>query len=69
MKTHELGIKESKNPQYKELLRECYDYSKRSNHPSTHNAAFLVKNNKVILKGANIFPTGVLEEREIRRRK
>lgn len=59
-----LGMKSSKDSQYKDLLRGCYNYSKKSNHPSTHNAAFLIKNGKVVLKGVNILPPGVEEKKE-----
>ena len=59
MKTDELGIKTSKEIKYLKWLKECYDYSKKSNHPSTHNAALLIRDNKVILGGVNILPLGV----------
>lgn len=59
-----LDIEISKNPEYKELLKECYDYARNSNHPSTHNAALLVDNNKIILKGMNVLPPGVKELKE-----
>lgn len=64
MNLEKLGIKISKNPKYKELLRECYNYAKKSHHPSTHNAALLFKDNKIILKGINILPPGVKEKKE-----
>lgn len=64
MDIKKLGIKSSKNLIYKNLLKQCYDYSKISNHPSTHNAAFILKNNKIILKGANILPEGVKAKKE-----
>ncbi len=44
---------------YKDLLKDCYNYASKSNHPSTHTAALLVNNGKVILRGKNIFPQGV----------
>jgi len=59
MNPKELGIKTSKDPMHKEFLKECYLYSKLSKHPSTHNAALLVKDDKIILKGVNNFPPGV----------
>jgi len=49
---------------HKELLRKCYNYSKKSNHPSTHTAALIIKNNKIILKGANVLPKGVKNKKE-----
>jgi len=60
----ELGIEISKDESYRDLLKECYDYSKNSKHPSTHNAAFIIKEDKVILKGVNNFPPGVKELKE-----
>ncbi len=33
---------------YKDLLKDCYDYASKSNHPSTHTAALLVDDEKVI---------------------
>lgn len=64
MNIKRLGIKISKDPKYKVLLRKCYNYAKRSNHPSTHNAALLVKKDKIILKGVNILPPGVKVKKE-----
>jgi len=64
MDTKKLGIKFSKDLKYKDLLRECYKYSNKSNYPSTHNAALLVKNGKIILGGVNILPPGVKEKKE-----
>ena len=62
-----LKIEISKDEKYKDLLKECYDYASKSNHPSTHTAALLVKDGKVILRGKNVLPEGVkkLKEREI----
>jgi deoxycytidylate deaminase len=61
MNLEKLNISSSKDSSYKNLLKQCYEYSKKSNHPSTHNAAFIIKNNKIILKGSNILPLGVKE--------
>ena len=59
MNIQKWGIRISKNLEYKKLLKECYNYSKRSNHPSTHNSALLIKKDKIILRGVNILPPGV----------
>ena len=59
-----LNIKISKNKEYKSLLKECYNYAKKSNHPSTHNAALLVNKEKVVLRGVNILPLGVKQKKE-----
>jgi len=59
MEIENLDIKISKESKYKALLKKCYEYAKKSNHPSTHNAALIVKNGKVILKGTNVLPPGV----------
>lgn len=64
MDVKKLSIKTSKDLIYKKLLKECYDYAKISNHPSTHNAALLVKNKKIILKGANILPSEVKQKKK-----
>ncbi len=58
------NIKVTKNNFYKNLLRECYKYASKSNHPSTHTGALLVKNRKIILKGKNVLPPGVKEVKE-----
>lgn len=63
MKAETLGIKLSKDKKYADWLRECYNYSRKGNHPSTHNAALLIKKDKVILRGLNILPPGVKETR------
>ncbi|MBU1623230.1 MAG: hypothetical protein KJ597_06670 [Nanoarchaeota archaeon] len=49
---------------YRDLLKDCYDYASKSNHPSTHTAALLVDHDKVILRGNNILPPGVKELKE-----
>jgi len=59
-----LKIKISKDSKYKDLLKECYNYAKKSNHPSTHNAALLVDKEKIILKGVNNFPPKVKGKKE-----
>ena len=61
MKIEELEIEVSKKPEHAALLKECYNYAKRSNHPSTHNAALLVDGHKIVMEGANILPHGVKE--------
>ncbi len=64
MDVKKLGIKISTEEKYKKWLKDCYEYSKNSNHPSTHNGALLIKNDKVILKGTNRLPPGVEEKPE-----
>jgi len=49
---------------YRDLLRDCYAYASKSNHPSTHTAALLVDNGEVILRGKNVLPPGVKELKE-----
>jgi len=49
---------------YKDLLKDCYRYASQSNHPSTHTAALLIDNRKVVLRGKNILPPGVKELKE-----
>ena len=49
---------------YRALLKGCYNYASKSNHPSTHTAALLVDNGKIILRGRNILPPGVKELKE-----
>jgi len=65
MNVKELGIEITKKEEYRNLLRQCYAYAKgNKHHPSTHNAAFLVCNGKVILKGRNVLPVGVKLKKE-----
>jgi dCMP deaminase len=64
MNIKKLGMKISKNKKYRKLLKECYNYSKKSNHPTTHTAALLIKKGKIILGGCNILPPGVNEIKE-----
>src|SRR3989344_1968007 len=64
MDVEKLGIKVSKDLKHRDLLKECYNYSKNSNHSSTHNAALLTNDGKIILKGVNILPPGVKEKKE-----
>ena len=64
MDVEKLGIKISKEKKYARFLKDCYIYSKQSHHPSTHTAALLVKNGKIILKGKNVLPKGVEEKPE-----
>jgi len=64
MNIKELNIKISKDSRYKNLLGTCYAYAKNSKHPSTHNAALLIKNGNIILKGVNNLPQGVKEIKE-----
>ena len=58
------NVKISLDKKYKNLLRYCYHCASKSNHPSTHNSALLVKNEKIILVGKNIFPKGVKSTKE-----
>lgn len=65
MDIKELEIEESDSEDYKVLLKDCYDYAnEKGKHPTTHNAALLVRNGEVILRGANILPPGVEETKE-----
>ena len=57
-------MKFSKNEKYKSWLKECYRHAKKSNHPSTHVAAILIDKEKIILRGLNAFPPGVIQKRE-----
>jgi dCMP deaminase len=59
-----LDIEVSTDAKYKKLLKECYEYSKNGEHPLTHTAALLVKDIKIILKGANMFPSGVNKKKD-----
>lgn len=59
-----LDIPLSQDPKYASWLKDCYQYSKKSNHPSTHNAALLFADDKMVLEGVNIFPPGVKEVKE-----
>lgn len=61
MDIHDLGIKSSSEPQLKEWLAACYAYARRSKHPSTHNAALIIRDNKILLEGVNNLPPGVKE--------
>lgn len=64
MDLKKLGVEVSTELKYKKLLKECYEYARKSNHPSTHDAALLVKENKIILRGINILPLGVKKTEE-----
>jgi dCMP deaminase len=45
-----------------DMLKEVYRYAKTfSTDPSTQNAAFILTTDDIILKGANHFPTNVIE--------
>lgn len=44
---------------YAKWLKICYRCARKSTHPSTHNAALLIDNDNVALKGINILPPGV----------
>jgi len=57
-------VKISEDPEYKNLLRLCYEYAYKSNHPSTHNAALLVEGGKVKAWGINTLPPGVENRKE-----
>ena len=65
MNVHTLNISFSNDSLYADLLRDCYAHATNSNHPSTHTAALLVQNGKVVLRGTNILPPAVqaLKER------
>jgi len=64
-----LNIKLSKKEKYKKLLKSCYEYSGKSHHPSTHNAIFLVKKGKAILKGTTSLPLELKKKGKIWRGK
>lgn len=64
MDVNNLNIEISTENSYKDLLKECYDYATKSNHPGAHNAALLVDNGKVVLRGKNVLPPGVKELKE-----
>lgn len=64
MEIEKLEITISEEEKYKEMLIDCYDYASKSNHPSTHTAALLVDNEKVVLRGKNVLPPGVKELNE-----
>lgn len=59
-----LGIEASKDPKFKDWLRACYSYAKISKHPSTHNAALIIRDNKIIVEGVNNLPPGVRDKAE-----
>lgn len=46
------------------LLKQCYEYAAESHHPSTHNAAFLMNETEVVIRGINMLPPGVEEKPE-----
>jgi dCMP deaminase len=64
MDVKEISIKITKEPKYAKWLKNCYEYAKKSNHPGTHNAALLIKKNKIVLFGLNILPPGVKYKKE-----
>jgi len=64
MDIEKLDIPLSQDPKYASWLKDCYTYSKKSNHPSTHNAALLLANDEMVLWGVNILPPGVKEVKE-----
>jgi len=64
MDIKQLKLEISNDPRYAKLLQECYEYAWNSHHPSTHNAAFLVDNDRIVLKGLNILPPGVKKLKE-----
>lgn len=64
MKIDYFDLKISKNEKYKNWLKECYVHAKKSNHPSTHVAAILINKDKVVLKGLNAFPPGVIQKKD-----
>ncbi|KKW38392.1 hypothetical protein A2454_01535 [Candidatus Peribacteria bacterium RIFOXYC2_FULL_55_14] len=59
MDTEALGIPLTQKEQYRLLLHDCYEHASTSNHPSTHNAALLVRDGTVVLRGVNRLPPGV----------
>ncbi len=64
MDIQKLNIEISTDSLYRDLLRDCYNYATKSSHPSTHTAALLVDDGKVILRGKNILPPGVKKLKE-----
>jgi len=64
MDLEKLDIPLSQDPKYASWLKDCYTYSKKSNHPSTHNAALLFADDEMVLWGVNILPPGVEEVKE-----
>ncbi len=64
MNTETLDVKSSQAEKLKNWLKDCYRSARKSNHPSTHNAALLIKNEQVILSGLNILPPGVKFKKE-----
>ena len=63
MDIEEMGIEVSGNFNYRDLLRSCYNHAKKSKHPTTHNAALLISEGKVILRGVNNLSPGVKKNR------
>jgi dCMP deaminase len=65
MNIKELGIEITYENRYKDLLKECYNHAtENQHHPSTHNAALLVNDQMVILRGRNVLPMGVEAKKE-----
>ena len=64
MDVDELGIEVSTEDKLREYLLDCYKYSEKSDHPSTHNAAVLVRDEEIVLRGVNVLPDGVLKKPE-----
>lgn len=64
MEIKKLGIKISEDKKYASWLKACYAYARKSYHPGTHNAALLIKNNKIVMRGLNILPPGVKHLKE-----
>ncbi len=64
MNTRIPGIELSHDLRHRDWLIECYSYAGNSRHPSTHNAALLIRNNTVILAGVNNLPPGVVHKEE-----
>lgn len=58
------NIEITTDEQYRDFIKDCYDYASTSNHPKTHMAALLVDNGKVILRGINVLPKGVKNLKE-----
>lgn len=64
MNIRKLNVVISRKPLHAQWLRAVYRYAVKSRHPSTHNAALLIRNNKIMLKGVNNMPSGVRETRK-----
>jgi dCMP deaminase len=59
MDISDIGIDISIDPRYKEWLKECYAFAAQSKHPTTHNAAFIIDGDAIVVRGKNDLPPGV----------